>query len=141
MTYRELRRQQQVRFNKLPMKAAFGRKQFEDMMKSWGLTTSEGDCAKVMELCGGAYCLKSDWPLFEDYFDNADRERREFLSTAEGLKSALIYEFGNYECGYTMNPADAVEALGFTMQDTKDECQLIGRVFDAAWREYLDECE
>ena len=141
MTYEELRKQQQARFNKLPMKAAFGYKQFEDMMKSWGLTTSERDCAKVMEICGGAYCLKSDWPLFEDYFDTADRERHEFLATAEGLKSALIYEFGNYECGYTMNPEDAVEALGFTMQDTKDESQLIGRVFDAAWREYLDDCE
>ena len=60
MTYKELRKQQQARFNKLPMKAAFGDKQFEDMMKSWGLTTSERDRAKVMEICGGAYCLKSD---------------------------------------------------------------------------------
>ena len=109
MTYKELRKQQQARFNKLPMKAA--------------------------------YCLKSDWPLFEDYFNAADRERREFLATEAGLKSALIYEFNNYECGYTMSPEEAVEALGFTMQDTKDESQLIGRVFDAAWREYLDECE
>ena len=141
MTYKELRKQQQARFNKLPMKAAFGDKQFEDMMKSWGLTTSERDRAKVMEICGGAYCLKSDWPLFEDYFNAADRERREFLATEAGLKSALIYEFNDYECGYTMSPEEAVEALCFTMQDTKDESQLIGMVFDAAWREYLDECE
>ena len=58
-----------------------------------------------------------------------------------GLKSALIYEFNNYECGYTMSPEEAVEALGFTMQDTKDESQLIGMVFDAVWSEYLNECE
>ena len=37
MTYKELRKQQQARFNKLPMKAAFGDKQFEDMMKATGL--------------------------------------------------------------------------------------------------------
>lgn len=43
--------------------------------------------------------------------------------------------------GISMSPEEAVEALGFTMQDTKDESQLIGMVFDAAWREYLDECE
>ena len=38
--YIEYKNRKQSEFDKLPMKAAFGNKQFEQIMKEWGLTTS-----------------------------------------------------------------------------------------------------
>lgn len=37
--YLELKMKQSKEFRKLPMKVAFGKKQFEEIMKQWGLTT------------------------------------------------------------------------------------------------------
>lgn len=44
MKYEEWRKQHQESFSKLPLKAAFSQKQFEEMMSEWGLTTSEEIC-------------------------------------------------------------------------------------------------
>ena len=38
--YLELKMKQAKEFRKLPMKAAFGDKQFKQIMKEWGLTAS-----------------------------------------------------------------------------------------------------
>jgi hypothetical protein len=37
MKYQEFKKKQQDEFGKLPMKAAFGDKQFKEMMAEWGL--------------------------------------------------------------------------------------------------------
>ena len=58
MRYYEFKKKQQDEFDKLPMKAAFGDKQFEEMMAEWGLTTSEEDLKKIKGLAPGCFCLK-----------------------------------------------------------------------------------
>lgn len=62
--YVEYKKRKQAEFDKLPMKAAFGNKQFEQIMKEWGLTTSKEDLTKIHQLGAGCYCLKKDYPLF-----------------------------------------------------------------------------
>lgn len=51
MKYVDYKAKQQKEFNKLPMKAAFGDKQFEEMMAEWGLTTSKEDLEKIFHRC------------------------------------------------------------------------------------------
>lgn len=58
MKYQEFKKKQQDEFGKLPMKAAFGDKQFKEMMAEWGLTTSKEDLEKICSIGAGAYCLK-----------------------------------------------------------------------------------
>jgi hypothetical protein len=48
MKYVDYKAKQHKEFNKLPMKAAFGDKQFEEMMAEWGLTTSKEDLEKYV---------------------------------------------------------------------------------------------
>lgn len=67
--YYEFKQKQQNEFNALPMHAAFGDKQFEEMMGKWGLTTSDEDLKKVVSLGGGGFCLKKDFHLFEEFLD------------------------------------------------------------------------
>lgn len=41
--YEEFKKRHAKELNKLPMKVAFGQKQFEEMLEEWGLTTSDED--------------------------------------------------------------------------------------------------
>lgn len=138
MIYAEFREKRQESFNKLPMKAAFGDKQFEEMMAEWGLTTSKDDLKKISSLGGGAYCLVKDEHLFYEWVEENDKKMKEFLSDEIQLKDALIYEFGNHECGYTMEPMNGVRTL-FTDEEIQDN-KLLAKVFPIAWKEYLESC-
>jgi len=73
MTYYDFKKQQQDEFDKLPMRAAFGDKQFKEMMAEWGLTTSKEDLEKVCSIGAGAYCLKKDYHLFIEFGEQGVR--------------------------------------------------------------------
>lgn len=135
--YCQYKKRQQEEFNKLPMKAAFGDKQFREMMKEWGLTTSKEDLNKVVSLGYGAYCKVEDKHLFDELLEKHLKEDEEFYKDDEQLKDAFIYEFGNHECGYTYNPAEALPALGLSWKDVMTD-KRIARLFNEAWNEFLD---
>lgn len=138
--YIEYKNRKHAEFDKLPMKVAFGNKQFEQMMKEWGLTTSKEDLTKIHQLGAGCYCLKKDTHLFEEHFQRTQKELEEFLKDDNNLKSAFKYEFANHECGYTYTPQDALPPLNLTYEEVEKN-ERLNRVFNEAWCEYLDECE
>lgn len=134
--YIEYKNRKHAEFDKLPMKVAFGNKQFEQMMKEWGLTTSKEDLTKIHQLGAGCYCLKKDTHLFEEHFQRTQKELKEFLKDDDNLKSAFQYEFSNHECGLTYQPQEALLALPFTYKEVMTNKRLC-RVFKNAWREYI----
>lgn len=138
--YQILKEKQSAEFNLLPMKAAFGDDQFKRMMAEWNLSTSDEDLKKIRSLGCGAYCLDSDVHLFVETSERHEKEMKDFLGTDKGLKDALMYEFGNHECGYTFDPSDAAVALGFTMKEVRAS-ERLNKVFEEAWNEYIDKCE
>lgn len=138
--YIEYKNRKHAEFDKLPMKVAFGNKQFEQMIKEWGLTTSKEDLTKIHQLGAGCYCLKKDTHLFEEHFQRTQKELEEFLKDDDNLKSAFKYEFANHECGYTYTPQDALPPLNLTYEEVEKN-ERLNRVFNEAWCEYLDECE
>lgn len=138
--YIEYKNRKHAEFDKLPMKVAFGNKQFEQIMKEWGLTTSKEDLTKIHQLGAGCYCLKKDTHLFEEHFQRTQKELKEFLKDDDNLKSAFKYEFANHECGYTYTPQDALPPLNLTYEEVEKN-ERLNRVFNEAWCEYLDECE
>lgn len=140
MKYQEFKKQQQDEFDKLPMKAAFGDKQFKEMMAEWGLTTSKEDLEKICSIGAGAYCLKKDYHLFIEFGERSVKEDEEFYSNDENLKDALIYEFGNHECGYTWEFENGIIALGFSIKEFFSD-QRKAKVFDEARKEYIDKLE
>ena len=136
LKYHVYKKQQQDKFNKLPMKAAFGDEQFKEMMAEWGLTTSEEDLAKITSLGYGAYCLNEDAHLFTEFTAQSLKEDEEYYKDDEQLEDAFIYEFGNHECGYTGNPYEALGALGMTKKEI-DEDDRLKRIFLKSWHNYI----
>ena len=136
--YVEHKNRQQAEFNKLPMKAAFGDKQFREMMEEWHLDARcKEDLSKVVPLVYGAYCLKKDKHLFDELLQKHLKEDEEFYKDDENLKDALYYEFGNHECGYTYTPADALPALGLSWNDVVTN-KRIAHIFNETWNKFLD---
>ena len=138
--YLKMRFRQQQRFKKLPAKFAFGKEQFENMMKEWNLTTSKEDVAKVHMIVCGCYCLEKDTHLFEEYFEKVGKEFDNFMKNNKNLKEALKYEFANHECGLTYNPQNALSALFLTYTEVVNDKRL-SRIFKEAWNEYIQEYE
>ena len=136
--YIEYKNRKQAEFDKLPMKAAFGNKQFEQMMKEWGLTTSKEDLTKIHQLGAGCYCLKKDYPLFLKLACKHMEEDVEFFKDDKNFKEALCYEFGNHECMLTLNPHDAIEALSLTEEEIINDNRL-SKLFKEAWKEFLSD--
>lgn len=134
MRYAEFNKMWQDKFSALPVKFAFGDKQFEAMMASWGLTTADEDLKKVCGIIYGAYCLVKDVPLIEEHFEARSKAREEFLADEEQLKDALMEEFANYECAYTWSPKKAVDAL--FDEDEQEHNEVLKRVLPVAWEEY-----
>lgn len=140
MTYYEFKKQQQGEFDKLPMRAAFGDKQFKEMMTEWGLTTSKEDLEKIRSIGAGAYCLKKDYHLFIEFGERSAKESEEFLSSDDNLVDALKYEFSNHECGLTLEFENGIIALGYTVKEFLSDDRK-KKLFVKALKEYINSLE
>lgn len=140
LKYVDYKSQQQEKFDKLPIKAAFSDEQFREMMEEWGLTTSDEDLKKIVSIEAGAYCLREDKHLLEEFVEQSLKEDAEYFKDDDQLKDAFLYEFGNHECAYTGNPYEALYALNYTKAELKGDDRL-ARIFKQSWREYIDNYE
>lgn len=140
MTYAELKARQSKELNSFPIGAAFTQQSFEKMMKKWGLTTNKEDLKKILSIGCGCYIRKSDEAEFDNLMTKHKKEKVNFLSTEEGLKSALLYEFGNQECGYTWNFEDGIKALGFNVKKFLADKHKV-KVYEEAKQDYINKME
>lgn len=117
--YQELRQRQQKEFDALPLGFAFGDKQFEEMMKKWGLDAKKkADLDKVYSIGYGGYIQKKDAPLLHETRKRHDKEMEDAIAadeTGEGfIFEMFLYELDNHEYGYTRETEGALDALGYT---------------------------
>lgn len=138
MTYAELRQAQQKRINALPLYFAFSDKQFEETMSKLGLTANDTD--KVCSIGFGGFCLNSDAKLVVDTFNETSDEMEKALEDDDFLQSAFEYEMANHEFGYTYDPEDTLESLGFSLNDLEKN-ERIRKIFLTAKRNYLSKFE
>lgn len=118
--YAELRNRQQEEFNALPLGFAFGGKQFEEMMKKWGLDP-EKDLDKIYSVGYGGYIQKKDAELLHKTRERHDAEMEAAIEadkTGEGfIYQMFLYELDNHEYGYTGDTEDTLDALGYTAEE------------------------
>lgn len=140
MTYYEFKKQQQGEFDKLPMRLHLETSSLREMMTEWGLTTSKEDLEKIRSIGAGAYCLKKDYHLFIEFGERSAKESEEFLSSDDNLVDALKYEFGNHECGLTLEFENGIIALGYTVKEFLSDDRK-KKLFVKARKEYINSLE
>lgn len=117
--YAELRNRQQEEFNALPLGFAFSQKQFDEMMREWGLDP-EKDTGKICSIGAGGYIQKKDVELLRQTNKRHSEEMAAAIAedkTGEGfIYEMFLYELDNHEYGYTGDTSDTLEALGYTAE-------------------------
>lgn len=139
--YQEMRDKQQEEFNALPLGFAFGHKQFEEMMRGWGLHP-ERDVKKICSIGAGGYIQKKDVELLRQ---TSDRHKQELASaietdtTGDGFIFQMFYcELNNHEYGYTGDADDTLDALNYTMEQVQSD-QRLRRGFERACKKIMEE--
>ena len=139
--YQEMRDRQQQEFNALPLGFAFGQKQFNEMMRGWGLHP-ERDVKKICSIGAGGYIQKKDVELLRQ---TSARHKEELAAaiesdtTGDGFIFQMFYrELKNHEYGYTGDADDTLDALNYTMEQVQSD-QRLYRGFQQACKKIMGE--
>ncbi|MNV75298.1 hypothetical protein D3C71_1685770 [compost metagenome] len=117
--YTVLKNKHQEEVNAFPFMFAFGEKQFEEGMKSLGLTPKDTD--KIYSIGSGGFIRKTDEEAMNEMFSRHEKERTEAVAqdkTGEGyIYEMFLYEMGNHEYGYTGEIEPVLAAVGLTYEE------------------------
>lgn len=133
-TYGQMKERHQQEYNRANLcKYAFGRDQFNAMLKEWGLTDTPDDLKKIVHHGAGAYSLKADAVKLDDLFSRQWSELVERMESDDAFFiSALQYEMANHEFSLTRDWDETTRGLPV---DWKNERHC--RLAEQAEKEYL----
>ena len=125
-----MRAAQQKRFNewsKGKMFFAFSDEQFNEGMAGLGLDP-EKDLAQLCRIPGGGFLLKKYREEMHQLFDESDAERQAAIDAdpdGTGFVYEMFYwELANHEYGYTEEPEETFDALGYDWGDILKDPKL-----------------
>lgn len=142
ISYADLMKKHQEEVNRFPLGFAFDKEQFREMMKKFGLNP-ETDLGEIVSLGAGAYLKKCDVDTYVDMCNRHKEEREACMKSEKEGKTFLCHMFyqalSNTEYGYTGDESDAIEQLGYTMEDIKADRRL-AEAFEKAKRKIRSGC-
>ena len=125
--YADLKRRQQEEFDAFPMQYAFSNQQFAEGMAALGLTPADTD--KIYKAPGNGFYRREDGPRLKEMMDRFGRELREAIAgdqTGDGfIYEMFLYELESHEYGYTGDPEEALDALGYTWEQVQEDTKLL----------------
>lgn len=125
--YADLKRRQQEEFDAFPMQYAFSNQQFAEGMAALGLTPADTD--KIYKAPGNGFYRREDGPRLKEMMDRFGRELREAIAgdqTGDGfIYEMFLCELENHEYGYTGDPEEAFDALGYTWRQVQEDARLL----------------
>lgn len=133
--YTEMKTQQGEAISKLPLRFAFSDKQFNEMMRQWGLDP-ENDLNKISYLFAGGYIQKKDIPLFKEVVNKNHAQLSKAIAedtTGDGfIYEMFLDEMDGHEYGYTQDLTDTLNALGMTLEEICADSRLLHGLEKAA---------
>ena len=136
--YRKLKEQHAKAFNEFPKFFAFNDKQFEEGMKSLGL--SKDDTDKIYSMGYGGYYKKEDAPKFREMNEKLHREMKEAMEDEQFLYDMFYEELANHEFCITYEYDDTLDACGLTLEEVKSNEKML-RALKKAKDDYLASVE
>lgn len=133
-TYEAMKQRHQKEVNDFPLGAAFSDKQFEEMMKNWGLTVK--DCDKIYRIGSGMYVRKSDHKAMHEMLDGHEKELRDAIEADktgdEFIYGMFYYELCNHEYCITGDLSETLDVLGLTVDEINDNPAMVNALHKAA---------
>ena len=134
--YAEMRQRQQQEVNALPIGFAFSNRQFEEMMRGWGLDP-EKDLDKIYKLGStGGFYQKTDAQLIRNTFNRHEEELQTAIKedkTGNGfIYEMFLNELADHEYGYTGEYEDTLDAMGYTREEVQADKRLLHGLEKAA---------
>lgn len=136
MNTKKTNRKAYDKFNKGKIFYAFNLEQLKEGMESIGLNLKE--TKKVAYLGAGVYIRADEIQNYKKFKDKQRKEFEENMKIYDFAKSAFKSELANHEYCYTMDPYDAINALGYTSDEINND-PLLSKALKAAKKELLDE--
>lgn len=125
--YQEMMDRHQQEFNALPLGFAFNQEQFDKMMRGWGLHPAR-NIKRICSIGAGGYIQKKDVELLRQTQTRHKAELAAAIAadkTGNGFIFQMFHrELANHEYGYTGDAADALDALGYTMEQIQADKRL-----------------
>ena len=135
--YRQQQSDQQARCSSFLNKYAFfafDKDQFKGGLQKLGLT--EADAGQLVRIPGGGYMLKEHAPAFKQMMQEFETERQTAMHDTNTGRQFTIdmfrTELNDHEYSYTGDPAEALEALGYTLEEIFDDPYLLETFKEAA---------
>jgi len=94
---------------------AFNNEQFKEGMEKIGLTIE--DKKQIFSLGAGGYIRKDKSTEFHAMFKRQAEEKKTRKQEEKFLFESLVYELCNHEYCITLDPSDALDALGYNKED------------------------
>lgn len=140
--YLEIKNNNQKRFNDFSEKYiywifAFGNKEFDEKLKEHNLTKNN-----IISIGAGGFIKKEHKNLYLQEMNRLDDNDafKQIMHDDEEVKKAFIYELANHEYCITYNLDDALDALGITFEELKNDERLL-KIMIQARKEYLNDSD
>lgn len=106
----EIKKEQSIKIDQL----------FEEVGLFWAFSNEQfaanktplADGDKYVSIGAGGYLPKSKMDVFKSGMSSINRWYKETVKANKSRRSLIEYELGNYECYYTNDITEALEALG-----------------------------
>lgn len=119
-TYKELMKKQQAEVNDFPLHFCFGQEQIDKKIKELNLD-KEKLKEQIVPIGYGGFVLKKDFPQWKNLVSKHHQELQKAISEdPDGsgfICDMFTYELENHECNYTGDPTDALNALGYSLDE------------------------
>lgn len=136
--YHELKKAIEKDISDFPFMFAFNKEQFKEGMEKLGL--AETDTKAIFSIGAGGYIRKTDSDALHALTERHAAQIDEAMKDDEYVFDGVLYELGNHEYGYTGNPEPALEALGLSVEEVKNDERLLA-IFNRARNVYFKENE
>lgn len=126
MTYQELRKTLQDRVSDFDgLFFAFSNEQLEGELARVGITLEEAKKGKqIVSIGAGGFLLKTRVRAFTELMDANEMELKEFKKREKNLIDSLVFELANHEYCFTLDPSDALAAIGESLETVSRKALL-----------------
>lgn len=127
MNYVQFKKDQQNKFDLLPIFYAFSNAQYKKGLEKIGATKDD----TIVKIGGGGYIKKNDVKLLDKWDTEYNNTWNELILNDEFLQDAFIYELNNYEYCITYDVDDALSSLSFTIDQINKDARIKNILYKA----------